>query len=82
MPANLDRPICTATVVVSQTVIVDISRFSSWSRLLKTTAIVRFFIRRLRDPSSAPNLTANDFQLATETLLRQSQLVSFPAVLG
>ena len=82
MPANLDMSICTATVVVSQTGLVDISRFSSWNRLLKTTAIVRFFIRRLRDPSSTPNLTANDFQLATETLLRQSQLVSFPAVLG
>ena len=81
MPANLDRSICTATVVVSQTGLVDISRFSSWNRLLKTTAIVRFFIRRLRDPSSAPTLTANDFQLATETLLRQLQLVSFPAVL-
>ena len=82
MPANLDMSICTATVVVSQTGLVDISRFSSWNRLLKTTAIVRFFIRRLRDPSSTPNLTANDFQLATETLLCQSQLVSFPAVLG
>ena len=82
MPANLDMSICTATVVVSQTGLVDLSRFSSWNRLLKTTAIVRFFIRRLRDPSSTPNLTANDFQLATETLLRQSQLVAFPAVLG
>ena len=82
MYANLDRSFCTATVVVSQTGRVDISRFSSWNRLLKTTAIVRFFIRRLRDPSSAPSLIANDFQLATETLLRQSQLVSFPAVLG
>ena len=82
MTANLDRSICTATVVVSQTGLVDISRFSSWNRLLKTTAIVRFFIRRLRDPSSKPNFTANDFQLTTETLLRQSQLVSFPAVLG
>ena len=82
MPANLDMSICTATVVVSQTGLVDISKFSSWNRLLKTTAIVRFFIRRLRDPSSTPNPTANDFQLATETLLRQSQLVSFPAVLG
>ena len=82
MPANLDRSICTATVVVSQTSLFDISGFSSWNRLLKTTAIVRFIIRRLRDPSSAPNLTANDFQLTTETLLRQTQLVSFPAVLG
>ena len=81
-PANLDMSICTATVVVSQTGLVDISRFSFWTRLLKTTAIVRFFIRRLRDPLSTPNLTAIDFQLATETLLRQSQLVSFPAVLG
>ena len=45
-------------------------------------AIVRYFIRRLRDPSSSPNLQANDFQLATETLIRQSQVPSFPAVLG
>ena len=35
MPANLDRSIRTATVVVSQTGLVDISRFSSWNRLLK-----------------------------------------------
>ena len=82
IPANLGKSICAAIVVVSQTGLVDISRFSSWNRLLKTTAIAHFFIRCLRDPSSAPNLTANDFQLATETLLRQSQLVSFPAVLG
>ena len=82
MPANLDRSISTATVVVSQTGLVDISRISSLNRLLKTTATVRYFLRRLRDPSSAPNLTANDFQLATETHLRRSQLVFFPAVLG
>ena len=82
MSANFDRSICTANVVVSQTGLVDISRFSPWNRLLKTTAIVRFFIRRLRDPSSTPNLTAFDFQLATDTFLRQSQVVSFPAVFG
>ena len=62
--------------------IVDTSRVSSCNRLLETTALVRFFIRSLRDPSSTPNLTANNFQLATETLLRQSHLASFPAVLG
>ena len=82
LPANPEWSICTATVVTPQTGLVDISRFSSWNRLLKTTAIARFFDRCLRDPSSTPNLTANDFQLATETLLRQSQLPSFPAVLG
>ena len=79
--ANPDRSICTATVVFSQTGLVDVSRFSSWNRLLKTTAIVRFFIRRFRNPSSMPTLTASNFQLATETLLSQSQLASFPAVL-
>ena len=82
LPANSDRSICTPTVVMPQTGLADISRFSSWNRLLKKGAIVRFFVRRLRDPSSTPNLTANDFQLATETLLRQSQLASFPAILG
>ena len=82
MLANPERLICTAPVVKSQAGIVDISRFSSWNCLLKTTATVCSFIGNLRDPSSTPNFTANDFQLATETLLRQSQLASFPAVLG
>ena len=81
-PANLDKSICTATVVVSPTGLVDTSRISSWNCLLKATAIVRFFIRRPPDPSSAPNSTAKDFQLATETLLRKSQLASSPSVLG
>ena len=80
--ANPDRSICTATVVMSQVGIVDISRFFSWNRSLKTTAIVRFSMSHLLDPSSTPKLTAIDFQLATETLLRQWQLASFPAVFG
>ena len=82
LPVILDRSVCIATVVVSQTRRLDISKFSSWNRLLKTTAIVRFFIRRLRNPSSTPNLTPNVFQLAPETLLRQSHLAYVPAVLG
>ena len=67
---------------MSQTGLVDISRFCSWNRLLRTTAYVHIFLRRLQDPSSPSNLTANEFQLAQETLLRQLHLGSFPAVLG
>ena len=70
LPANPDRSIRTATVVMWQTGLVDISRFSSWNR----------FYSKQRQ-SSSPDLTTYDFQLATETLLRQSQLASFQAVL-
>ena len=39
-------------------------------------------MRRLQDMSSTPTSTANDFQIATETFLRQPQLASFPVALA
>ena len=54
-------------------VLLDVRRFSSWLRLLKTTAQVIRFVRRLRNRNSDTGLIPADFQLARLLLIRQSQ---------
>ena len=71
MCSQLHRSIiCTATAIV------DVSRFSSMDRWLKTTAIVRSFYRRIRD-SSTWNITANDSQIAKEHFPETSSSYTF-----
>ena len=56
--------------------------FSSWIRLLRSTAQICRFVRRLRNRSYDRSLTTDDFQRAQHLLFRQSQIESFPSTVA
>ncbi|CAK1595526.1 unnamed protein product [Parnassius mnemosyne] len=56
----------------------DPTRFSSWLRLLKTTALVLIFIKRCRKFTSNCQINCTDMEEAEQLLLRYAQLQSFP----
>ena len=78
-PAN---SICAAAKTKLQSVLLNVNRFSSWFRLLRSTAQVFRFVRRLRHRSSDHSLITDDFQRAQHLLFRQSQIESFPSTIA
>ena len=74
--------ICAAAKTKLQSALLNVNRFSSWIRLLRSTAQVCRFVRRLRNRSSDSSLNTDDFQCAQHLLFRQSQIDSFPSTVA
>ena len=74
--------ICAAAKIKLQSALLNVNRFSSWIRLLRSTAQVCRFVRRLRNRSSDRSLNTHDFQCAQHLLFRQSQIESFPSTVA
>ena len=74
--------VCAFASAKYPTVLLDVRRFSSWLRLLKTTTQVIRFVRRLHTRNSDTGLITDDFQLARLLLIRQSQAELFSSTVA
>ena len=74
--------ICAAARTKLQSTLLNVNRFSSWIRLIRSTAQVCRFVRRLRHRSSDRSLATDDFQRAQHLLFQQSQIESLPSTIA